>query len=1389
MTKRALIAEPDQEEALRQAAILKDDGYEALVFTGPDLVAAVEQSPPDVLVLRHERPGSQTGLALVPRLKSAAPGTSIVLTTSDLTPDAIDKNKKQKVHADWYLRLPADRGELVGAARAVPQVSDADNVTVETEDGKARDPSRPPPLPPAGLRALGQLPKASPRGTGDAVLTAEDLTFVEKVFSSIQHIDADAPINDPIPSAIGDIPDRKLALLRTKLKERERDLAKLSRLWRAREEDLRQQEARVQQKDIEIEGLRLRIAELTSELEIAHATLEEKEGEWGRQIGETYEQHSLNEAELIQQVAGKESEVNRLKTTLRKLEDAGAAERKDFTGRILEWEKAYATFEQHHWQIIMASLEEVQRLEGQIHERDTIRKELRGALRDRDLTIGLLNTRLDEERRHRFSVENEALLTEQRAAVAVQSALALAGRERQALADDYVGYRESVDGVEEDLQRHQWALDQVLRDHRAHVAELANVIRQAEAEEIRLVDEGQHHRRRADALESALSTATALGEAVAATLFALDDKKTIILREQTRVRDELIAEIRDDNERLQTNLTGVTERLGQEEMDHAAEHARAEELERELAELRERSATTETRLEGALEGMTGERDRLSDKLSTTEQQLSTTREELSEAKHSRQQRELEVANLIERKENELADRTQRIADLERSIADAKEDIANLRKTVSTRDDRITELLNRVREADEKQVQQEGQIFRLESSNSEREATILSRDERIAQITDKLTQRETEIDELEESLKQSQHVAGDRQAQIERLDGNIAELQRQLSTSKEETTGVKAELQTRSNELFESERTASSLQADLKNARAEIVAGAAVVEQLQENLTSAEARGADLRSILDETDTKLRGALADLDAAGERSDGLRKDLSNAKEEIQRHQAEIAQKQSALVEMERARDQVQANFNASREMLEAQLKESAGEKTELEEQLAQQVGENGALSASLTDAATRIEELQGRVRSLENTMSDREGRISAQEQVLEKAEQTTADLQRQLAERTNDLEENRQSLEEAKSAIEERAKWLQTREATIAELKAALDAEKAHAIEASKQSESVGGELNTLRQTAEGLRKDLAARDTALQATKASLGEEKRVTEGKLNELTSQISRLQAELESKASALQAGDAAAAQLKEAQKSEAHVRGEYQKLRSQAEKIVGDNKQLKALLEKGEADRKAASADVERLSAELQVVKASANAGAGAAQQAKADADARSKEIAELRAQAQRQTQQLAAAQKAKADADAQLERFRKDSETAKAAAVEAQAADVTRLQKELLDARKAQRDAVAQAQQAKAEAEQIKKNAAQRLAARSSAPRPVTEAPKPAPAAVSTAPKAAGGLSPPKGASQEGNPFDTPTVAVDAPGGNPFDPQRTVMVDKPTIPSQARGPTSKG
>lgn len=1396
MTKRALIAEPDQEEALRQAAILKDDGYEAVVFTGTDLVVALEQAAPDVLVLRHERPGNQTGIALVPRLKSVAPGTAIVLTTSDLTPDAIEKNKKQRVHADWYLRLPADRGELVGAARAVPQVLASEEAA--EEEPKQRDPSRPPPLPPSGLRSLAQLPKASPR-SGDAVLTAEDLTFVEKVFSSIQHIDADAPIQDPAPSAIGDIPDRKLALLRTKLKERERDLAKLSRLWRAREEDLRQQESRVQQKDIEVEGLKLRINELTGELEHAQQTLVEKEADWGRQIGDTYDQHSLNEAELIQQVAGKEAELNSFKTKLRKTEDAASAERKEFTTRVLEWEKAYADFDQHHWKIIAASVEEMERLQSQVAQRESDKAALKVMVRERDNTIAKLTVVKEQLRQDLFAVENEAALTEARAFAAAQAVVADEHTRRLDLEDEIAEARAMLLVLEEDLQKHQkllWWLDQ---QRLAQIAELAAVIRDGDAERVRLVDESDIHRRRAAELEVSLSTANALGEAVAATMFALDDKKSIVAREQIRVRDEKLSEFAEDRSRLTGHVEDLTSRLGQSEMDHAAEVARADELERDLADSRERGASTETRLQGALDGMTGERDRLSDKLQITEQTLGTTREDLSNEKHSRQQRELEISSLLERKENDLSDRAQRLADLDRALADAKEDISNLRKTMSTRDERITELLNRVRQADEQQVQLEGQIFRLEGSNSEREATIISRDERIASLAEKITQREARIEVLDVDLKKTQSLVFDHKAQLERQEAHLAEVQKQLAVARDETTQTRAELQQRSNELFESERKSSNLTAELQNARADILAGGAVAEQLQGQLAQANERGAEVRRALEDTDARLRASLLELEAAGKRTDQIRADLAATKTALTTREAELTEKSRFIGDVERGRNELQATLAQTRQMLEMQITSIEGEKGELEEQLAQEIAKGGSLEAGFSDAARRIEELQGRARQLEALLADREGRIAAQGQVLTKAEQTTTLQQQALSEREAELVEVRGALEEARRSVEERAKWVATRDAAIGELKAALDAERKLGGDNAGRSKALQDALAAATAQGQKLQAALAQSEQQLAAAASSTNAAVVAERVRAEAAQQEVKRLSDGLTAAEAELQTSRAEAARAADLEKKEAHVRGEFQKLRAQAEKILADNKASKALLEKAEADKKAAQDATEKVRAELNEARSQAGAGAQQAQQAQQDAAARAKELADLRSQLQRAAQQTQLAQQAKQEADADIEALKKRSDADKAAAVEAQQGEVTRLTKELLEARKAQRDAVAQAQQAKAEAEQIKKMAAQRLAQTkpptgvpAAAPGSVAAAPAvprtgaPAVGAASQLPQAVGQAAAPasRPPAPEANPFDTATVVAKA--VDPFDPQKTVMVERPVIPSQARGPT---
>jgi chromosome segregation ATPase len=162
----------------------------------------------------------------------------------------------------------------------------------------------------------------------------------------------------------------------------------------------------------------------------------------------------------------------------------------------------------------------------------------------------------------------------------------------------------------------------------------------------------------------------------------------------------------------------------------------------------------------------------------------------------------------------------------------------------------------------------------------------------------------------------------------------------------------------------------------------------------------------------------------------------------------------------------------------------LATTESDKAELAEQLNQQVGENGALSTSLTDAALRIEELQLRSRALETTLADRDGRISAQEQVLERANKTTDEQKRTLGERDAELGEVRQALDDARAAIEERARWLATREASIAELKATLDQERAGRAEALKGAEGGKKEMAEAAARIEALVAEVAARDKKL-----------------------------------------------------------------------------------------------------------------------------------------------------------------------------------------------------------------------------------------------------------------------------------------------------------------
>ena len=1428
MARRALIAEPDAEEALRQAAILKDDGFDAVVFSGTDLVAEVEASPPDLILLRHERPGAQTGLALVPRLKAVANNISIVITTSDLTPDAIEKNRKQKVHAEGYLRLPADRAEICAAARALPDNSKPPEPAAPEGDKPSPDPKRPPPLPPTGNMARTMSrPLATPGKPGDAVLTTDDLTFVEKVFSTIQHVDPDASQAEIPVSQVGHAEDRKVSLLRTELKRRERELAKLSRLWKAREDDLRQKESRVQAKDIEIEGLRLRIQELTGELDKAHQGLLQKEAEFGRAIGERYDEHSLQEAELIQQVSAKEYELNSLKTKLRRTEDAFAQERKEFTERVFEWEKAYAELDQHHWKVVEASVDELHRLEGQIVERERDRRDVKDVLKDRELLIETLRARLTAAQRQLLDVEHAHGLFED-AVVARAHGLLMQERTARLDAEDQLGeLRARAFALEEDLSRHQRLLLGLDRQRRGELAELAAVVRAGDAEQARLLGERAVFAARAEVLDAALSETRALGEAIAYQLFTLEEKRKVVAEHQIRVRDEKLGELTEDVTRLSTNLADVTERLGQSEMEHAAEQARAEDLERALGETREAAAETEGRLARDLEVLTDERDKLADNLQRTDANLANTKEELAEAKHSRQQRELEVQGLFERKETELAAKAERVVELERNLGDAKEDLQNLRKTVTLRDDRITELLNRVRQADEQQVALEGQVFRLNTQAQEQEAELGARQERLEKLAQRMAQREERLEKVEEELRRTHATVLDKQAAIERQEQSAAALQSEIGRQREEVQRLQGELQGRANELFESERKAATLSAELQNARADIAAGGAIAEQLQGQLQAVELRAAELKRALDDTDARLRNSLVDLDAAGQRAEQMRAELNELRERAGGQERELQATRTQLADTERTRDTLHAQATE----LSRRVEEGDRERDSLEEQLSAQVRENAEYSASLSDASQRLEEQQGSMATLHEELQQREGRIAALSQVLERAEAQAKEQAQALADSREEVSDLRQALDDSKSAIEERGRWLQTRETSIAELKAVLDTERAARDAATNQLSVLQAQHAALEKSAEQTRARLDERERLLQAQGAHSQQEldremqrADTAAATLREAHSQLDQLGAEN----TALRAEAGRAAELKALEEK---TRGEALRMRQIAEKAANDLRTMKAMVEKSEAGRKQAEADTQRARAELDDIRNGQRAGEALVAQARLEGEQRLARMRDLEQQVARLSTAQKHAESSRAEAEQEIAKAKLHAEQELAGERNQLREQVGRLQAELAAAKKGLNDAVAVARQAKAESEQIKRLAAEKIkqvqaAARESAPPRaaptvgaasmpprsasqggsvgvgVGAAPRPVPAPAGPpqaaqrpmavpAPPPISGLSPPQGAPVTNPGFAMPPPGAPLPsaagammGDDGLNDQKTVVVDLPVIPSAARG-----
>ncbi len=1029
MAKRALIAEPDEAEARKQAAILNEAGWNASIFEEGDLLGVIAQDPPDVVFLRHERRG-QSGLALIGRIKKQriAPGTALVLTTSDLASEAIEKHKKRGSSADHYIRLPLSRQDLVNAASAVPQVHEVDDIEAEVEVSKPSV-GAPPPLPPK--RRRGRIP-ASP---GNVELTDEDIKFVDSVFKSIQHVNPEGASGaNPVAKNLTGL-DRKVAVLRKSLGDRERELARLSNLWRQREEQLRKAGEVFEQKDIEVEGLKLKVQELNKELDDSRQELADKISEFGKERRDSYDEGALREASLIQEVAKKENELNKLRRTLRKTEESAEQERNELTERIFEWERAYRQFETHHADVNQAGRRELDRLEAQIVSREDDKRALRDALHGREEQIARMRQLLDETRWMLFATSHVA--REEQLALYREGDL-LYFTERQArheAEEDRAALSLRVFDTEEGWFRTHRLLAHRENAHAEDARSLTQMIVDAEADIVRLTAERKHFLSEASLLQRVLYEERALGQAAVHHLLTTSDRERLEARLQIPARDERIFELEADTERLSSQIEDLTARLSNEELEHATQRARADELDKTLADTERDARERIERLTTTLEETTAERDRLRQDLDRTENDLAETQQKLEETlttlHDDRQRLGLELAQ----RQNELKDRAARLVEFERDLEVARTDLSAARDTVSARDDRISELLAKLRDADALTVRLESQTERLTTQVAELSADTAAKAEAIASLQQKLDEEGDANDALQLEKQKLQQTQAALEAEIERQRAEHEKLTGQLDALRDDKVAVEEAARTVRGELEAAREKQTRTDAVLAEARVQIDSGAALIEQLESQLEETETGRTQIRLELDQTKTTLGETQGELSRVRNLLEERQTTLANTEAELQSQRAlgqDLGQRLAAETQRakgaEGERDQAQ-NLIAG---LEKELGQAGAKSRHLESTLQERdaaIAELRADLEALRDEKDTLQREKEAVQQEKATVQQEKERVVARAQELgvslEVERQERADVDEQLkAER-----DRANRLADKSSALEEQARELQ------------------------------------------------------------------------------------------------------------------------------------------------------------------------------------------------------------------------------------------------------------------------------------------------------------------------------------------------------------------------
>jgi chromosome segregation ATPase len=905
------------------------------------------------------------------------------------------------------------------------------------------------------------------------LVSEKDLAFVDQAFESIrearQRLHEEDREGKARPAgkkgqSKGGM-EEKLDFLREKLKQREMEIARLADIWESKEREFSAFNEKLLDKEVDIQGFKMRVEDLERKLEEAHRDGEQQAREFKASVDSLLEEKVTTENDLIQVVAEKEKQINDMRVHLAQRDRERDAHEKELLGRIRAGEEQYAllgerlattvqnaaqTEQQLHelisaHELSISSLEDQNR--GLRHELDQLgddkahmerdlkerlaELEQRGADLERDLQT------VSEEKSRSEAILNEGLSAQMERANRLESELHQLQELRQEQARAFEGKIEERDervlGLEDSLRQlqkekeeQQQRLAAKLDDRESKIAslesELGSLRQTKESQEQRLNERLLEREQKIENLERDFQD---IRQRLAVTK---DDLEQQLRARQDAIRDleqELVL-TRKDRDLSQREGERFQRELGERVAEHEvavqelkqARAQREEELGSQIAELEQYLEEVRRERTAALEAADRE-------LADRDRQLQELRAELAES---------------------LAERDQRIQELRQELAGVREE----RNAALEKIDQVTRESEARLEDEIRQQAQAQSAWSAERLELERQRAGLEEGLRGLQaeldaergVRERLEEGVTQLEQrISSQAEQHAHALAGLVAEREERDGRIRALDERLSEIETEYARHRQASAERTDELellvAERDQRLAALAAEAAESRR---AGTEALEsfqreaaermqhtraelsaQLQEISGQAEAQRLELEHQLHEREARINGLEERLQAERQDAQRLQADLTESLAEAQGSLADLGQRLAQATELERdLRDELAAG--RTRE-------------GELGDQLA---AASQRIEGLRGDMRERIEQWEGKIASLHEQLALAEERETENRRLAEaEADSLRVQLQEQLAEADTRHQERLRSLEQELEQALGRAEQLQRDKVEIAE----------------------------------------------------------------------------------------------------------------------------------------------------------------------------------------------------------------------------------------------------------------------------------------------------------------------------------------------------------------